>query len=140
MAGTGTVSASGDDDAETTTEDNQGSQQFVDTLNYALTLERLEATFYTRGLEMFSEEDMMNSDLAQQLGDDARSSISDRLQAVKSHEQAHVEALVGTINDLGGDPVAEGDVEFQFQFETFEEFIGTAQTLETTGFLPMTVR
>ena len=120
-------------DETTTTENGQGNQQFVDALNYALTLERLEATFYERGLEQFSEDDLVNSDLIQRFGDPVQSSLYEQFESIRSHEQAHVETLVTTIEDLGGQPVGEGDVQFQFGLESPEGFIKTAQTLETTG-------
>lgn len=52
---------------------------------------------------------------------------------IRDHEQAHVDALVTTIEDLGGHPVGEGDIEFQFDLDSPETFIETAATLETTG-------
>lgn len=54
-AGTGSGAAR---DETTANDDAQADQQFVDTLNYALTLERLEATFYARGLDEFNEDDL----------------------------------------------------------------------------------
>jgi hypothetical protein len=123
-AGTGSVAASDDGDS---------GNKYVDTLNFALTLERLEATFYERGLEKFSESEIEESEIGQQFGEKVQASIQESLATVRDHEQAHVDALVTTVNDLGGDPVGEGDVEFQFPLESPEGFIKTAQTLETTG-------
>ncbi|WP_227379774.1 ferritin-like domain-containing protein [Haladaptatus halobius] len=128
--GTGTVAG---DDETTTTAETQDNQQFVDTLNYALTLERLEATFYARGLDQFSEDDIVSSEIGQRFGKTVQSSMYEQLESIRSHEQAHVDTLVTTIEDLGGQPVGEGDVEFQFDLSSPEGFIKTAQTLETTG-------
>ena len=129
-AGTGTVAAH---DETTTSEDAQGNQQFVDALNYALTLERLEATFYERGLDEFSEDDLVNSEMGQRFGEAVQSSMYEQFTMIRDHEQAHVDALVATVKDLGGQPVGEGDVEFQFDLGSPETFIETAATLETTG-------
>lgn len=129
-AGAGNVAAHDD---ETTTASASGNESYVKVLNYALTLERLEATFYRQGLSQFSQSQIESSDIGQQFGDKVRFRIYEGLVQIKEHEEAHVEALVQTISNLGGDPVGENDVEFQFDFGTPEEFIRTAQTLETTG-------
>lgn len=140
-AGAGSAAASGDGDAEdegTMTEtqtqtDTAGDIDAVAVLNYALVLERLEATFYTRGLEEFSEEEIESSDLAAQLGDQAQGSVYDRLTTIRDHERSHVDKLVTTINNLGGSPVSEDQVEFTFEFTNPETFVKTAQTFETVG-------
>lgn len=124
--GTGTVGASGDGDT-----DRQNG--YVDALNYALTLERLEATFYTRGLEQFSEDDIVNSEVGQRFGETVQSSMYQRLDEIRKHEQGHVNKIVATIEELGGQPVGEDDVEFTFDLSSPETFIETAQVLETTG-------
>ncbi|UPV75418.1 ferritin-like domain-containing protein [Halorussus limi] len=128
-AGAGSAVAADD---ETTTE-GEGSQKYVDTLNYALTLERLEATFYVEGLQKFSESEIEDSEIGQKFGDKVQASIQEQLATIRDHEKAHVETLVKTINDLGGDPIGEDELEFQFPLESPEGFIETAQTLETTG-------
>ncbi|MFC4451536.1 ferritin-like domain-containing protein [Halorussus aquaticus] len=125
-AGTGTVGASGGSD------DGSGNK-YVEPLNYALTLERLESTFYERGLDEFSEDELVGSDLIQRFGDPVQSTLYDQLTMIRDHEQAHVDALVSTIEDLGGQPVGEDDIEFQFDLGSPETFIETAATLETTG-------
>lgn len=124
-AGTGTVGASDDD--------TDGQNEYVDALNYALTLERLEATFYARGLEQFSEDDIVNSEVGQRFGETVRSSMYQQLDEIRKHEQGHVNKIVATVEQLGGDPVGEGDVEFEFDLSSPETFIETAQVLETTG-------
>lgn len=121
-AGAGNVAAS-----------SASGKKYVDILNYALTLERLEATFYTRGLEEFSEDDLVNSDLIDRFGEPVQSTLYEQFEAIQSHEQAHVDTLVKTVEKLGGDPVGEDEVEFEFGLDSPEKFIKTAQTLETTG-------
>ncbi|WP_435181622.1 ferritin-like domain-containing protein [Halorussus sp. AFM4] len=121
-AGAGSAAASGD-----------SGQKYVDTLNYALTLERLEATFYSRGLGEFSEDDLVESDLIDDFGEPVQSTLYEQFEAIESHEEAHVDALVSAVEKLGGDPVSEDEVAFTFDLSSPETFIKTAQTLETTG-------
>ena len=68
----------------------------ADVLNYALTLEHLEYSFYRDGIGLFT------------FGDDSRgASIDTNLAAIRDHEMAHVDALTKAITDLGGEPVTE---------------------------------
>ncbi len=92
----------------------QGAMGDIDILNFALTLEFLEADFYKKGLA--SNLSAEAKELAQLFGE---------------HESAHVEALTGTISDLGGTPVAEPT--FKFPFTDEASFLELAQTLEDTG-------
>jgi rubrerythrin len=87
----------------------------VEVLNFALTLEHLEAAFYDRALDRV------------QLGDEARAFA----QTIRDDENAHVEALAKTIRDLGGKPATAPTVEFPFSDEA--AFLELAQTLEDTG-------
>ena len=95
----------------------QGSGD-VDVLNFALTLEYLEAAFYdqavknTRGL---SGEAM---EIAETLRD---------------NENEHVKALTATIRDLGGKPVKAPGVDFGNAFANQKSFLKTAQTFEDLG-------
>jgi len=123
-SGTGVAGAS---------EGRQNSQRFVDALNFALTLERLEATFYVRGLNTFSERDLVESDIGRKAGERTRSTMYERFETIRNHEQGHVRKIATTIESLGGDPIGEDDVEFQFDLSSPETFITTAQALETTG-------
>jgi len=61
----------------------------VDILNYARTLELLEASFYTRGLENIGEEAFMNT-LSE--GDPLRDGMFGELETIQAHEEAHAEA------------------------------------------------
>jgi rubrerythrin len=131
-AGTGSVAASGEG-GESMAVAEQDNQQFVDALNYALTLERLEATFYRRGLETFSQSEIESTEFGQNFTQSDQFSVYQRFTEIRDHEVAHVDALVATISDLGGQPLGEGDVEFQFELGSPEAFIETAQVLETTG-------
>jgi rubrerythrin len=95
----------------------------VDVLNFALTLEQLEATFYRDGLDFFGEEAFGV--------DPFDESIFERLTEIRDHEEAHVETLTSVIEDLGGEPVS--GLRFDFGFTDATTFLATAQTFETTG-------
>jgi rubrerythrin len=87
----------------------------VEILNFALTLEYLEAAFYERALDQVD------------LGGEVRVFA----QTIRDDEQEHVDALTKTIEDLGGKPVAAPTVEFPFSDEA--AFLKLAQTFEDTG-------
>lgn len=91
----------------------------VDVLNYALTLEHLEAAFYQLAPDYEFEEDGFGN------------SIADNLTTIGEHETAHVEALIATITDLGGEPVEAA--EYDFGVTDTESYLATAAALENTG-------
>ncbi len=90
----------------------------VEILNFALTLEHLEAGFYERALADVSGLDGELRELAQQLQED---------------ETAHVDTLTSTIEDLGGTPVEAPGLDFGEAFASVEDFLKLANTLEDTG-------
>ncbi len=90
----------------------------IDILNYALTLEHLEYAFYRDGLDQFSAGDFDEG-------------VYDNLILVRDHEGAHVDTLVSTITDLGGEPVEEA--EYDFGYEDAAGFLMVAAALENTG-------
>jgi hypothetical protein len=87
----------------------------IEILNFALTLEYLESAFYERALDEVN------------LGSETK----EFAQTILDDENEHVAALVKTIGDLGGSPVAAPKVEFPFSNEA--AFLKLAQTLEDTG-------
>lgn len=106
----------------------------VRVLNYALTLEHLEATFYTEGLQKFSRGDITGSSVFAGLGGSIRSKAYDYLQLIRDHEQTHVQALTAVITSLGGSPVPACTYNFDTTaFTSVGQFLKVAQALENTG-------
>ena len=94
----------------------------IDVLNYALTLEHLEYSFYRDGIGLFS------------FGQDSRGqSIDTNFAAIRDHEGAHVETLASVIADLGGTPVEEATYDFGDAYTDPMAFMMTAAALENTG-------
>lgn len=96
----------------------QGGEDDIGILNFALTLEHLEAAFYDRGLREVQALDADVRRLAEQLRDD---------------ESAHVDALTKAIVDLGGRPARRPAMEFGDAFSSPAEFLRTANVFEDTG-------
>jgi Ferritin-like domain len=90
----------------------------VAVLNFALTLEYLEATFYERALMK-----------GKGLSPDTRALALE----IHENERAHVDALRTAIKGAGGKPVAAPEVGFGLAFTSEERFLGLAQALEDTG-------
>jgi hypothetical protein len=95
----------------------------IDVLNYALTLEHLEAAFYRDGLATIGVDGITA------LGFQA--AVFDALSEIGAHEAAHVETLTGVVTQLGGTPVAEAV--YDFGYTDAAGFLQVAQALEDTG-------
>jgi hypothetical protein len=93
----------------------QGNGGDLDILNFALTLEYLEAAFYKEGLANAGLSGAAKK-LATEIGD---------------HENQHVATLTQTIKQLGGKPVASPKVAFPFKDQ--KSFLMLAQVFEDTG-------
>jgi hypothetical protein len=114
----------------------------VDVLNYALTLEYLEATFYTQALggsgttgvpassAEFDRGEITGSRLFAGFGGRIRSSAFGLLSAIRDHEVAHVDFLRTA---LGAAAVGPCTPDFSSALGSVEAFVGTAQVLENTG-------
>lgn len=91
----------------------------VEVLNYALTLEHLEAAFYAMaGDYMFGNDAFGNP-------------IGTWLSTIGEHENAHVTTLTDVITKLGGEPVAAGT--YDFGVTDSVSYLATAATLENVG-------
>jgi rubrerythrin len=92
-----------------------GGTTDVDILNFALTLEYLESTFYEEAKKRVK----------------ASGELKSLLPLLASDEKQHVEALEGTIKKLGGKPVEMP--KFNFEYNGTPEFLKLAETFENTG-------
>jgi rubrerythrin len=131
LGGAGAVSAAtvllaacGDDktsgataaDVTKTTDDNTSDLKIV---NYALTLEYLEATFYKEVLDSGVIKDKKTGELAKR---------------IHENEQEHVAALTATAKSLGGTPAAKPKTKFQDVIAKGPKAVlETAATVENLG-------
>jgi len=106
------------DKSDDSMDESSVPQGDLDILNYALTLEFLEADFYKQGVDSGV---LKGREL-------------DLIKPIAEHEAAHVSTLSSTISDLGGEPVAEPN--FKYPAPTFKDkaaFLKTASTFEELG-------
>jgi rubrerythrin len=90
----------------------------VDILNFALTLEYLEAAFYTEALKQVSG---------------LRSEVKELATTTRDDENEHVDAIAATVKKLGGKPAAKPGVDFGKAFASEKTFLTTAVVFEDLG-------
>ncbi|KAG0321472.1 hypothetical protein BGZ99_003905 [Dissophora globulifera] len=95
----------------------------IDVLNYALTLEHLEAAFYNIAFTKFSTADFTAAGVD--------STVLDRLEHIREHENVHVSTLTSVIESLNGNPVPP--CTYDFPLNNVTQFLAIAQALENTG-------
>ena len=103
----------------------------IDILNFALTLEHLEAAFYNQGLTRFSASDFTGASFVPLVGSLIGATLFDNFKAIRDHENVHVETLKTTIRSLGGVPV--DPCQYNFGYTNFDGFVAVATLLENTG-------
>lgn len=86
-------------------------------LNYALTLEYLEAAFYIQG----NKANLLTG------------KEKEYLAAIQVDEEYHVTAITATIKSLGGTPVAAPGVDFGGSFDSRTSYLTTSHTFENVG-------
>lgn len=87
----------------------------IEIVNFALTLEYLEAAFYEEAKSRAM----------------AKGELKSLVALLAEDEKQHVEALKATVKQLGGKPVAEP--KFDFPYSDTAGFLKLAQTFEDTG-------
>lgn len=89
----------------------------IDVLNYALTLEYLEAEFYRQG----NKAGLLKGKEEQYL------------MQIGADEASHVATVTATIQKLGGTPVGAPAVDFGGAFETRKSYLTTSHIFENKG-------
>lgn len=90
----------------------------LEILNYALTLEYLEAEFYTKGVK----------------GGALKGRALELVSPIRDHEQEHVTVLTSVIKDMGGKPAAKPTFVFpEGTFTSKSKFLATASAFEELG-------
>ena len=89
-------------------------------LNYALTLEHLEDTFYRQGLAMFSAADFQKAGF--------KPIVRKNIEIIAADEASHVKFLTTALSAAGAKPVDE--CTYAFGVTDVKSFVATASVLE----------
>ena len=92
----------------------------VQVLQYALTLEHLEATFYAQALEKFSAQDFTDAGFP--------SWVRGRTSQIAQHEASHVKLLSAALGNM-----TTPACEYAFPYTDVKSFLGLASGLENIG-------
>jgi hypothetical protein len=95
----------------------------ADILNYALTLEHLEDTFYREALAKYSVTDFKNAGFTEE--------NYNRIKTISKDEETHVSFLTTALTAAGAKPVAE--CKYNFGYTDVRSFLATASILEGVG-------
>lgn len=95
----------------------------ADILNYALTLEHLEDTFYRDALAMYTMEDFKAAGYTED--------VYNKIKTVSSDEATHVSFLTGALTAAGAKPVDA--CTYNFGYTDVKSFLATASVLEGVG-------
>jgi rubrerythrin len=127
----------GEDDDDGMDTDEDMFEDDIDILNYALTLEYLEAAFYRQALDNMDKGDLMTDHEElhhlDRLPKGVQERVFDQLEVIRDHEETHAETLSDVITDLGGEPIDQPEFDFGAAVKDPVEFIQTAAVLEDTG-------
>lgn len=92
----------------------------ADILNYALTLEHLEASFYEEGIKNYTQADFMSAG--------CKDPFYANLQSVASDEKAHVQFLTTALSAAGAKPVEK--CTYSFPSTDVKSFLALGSVLE----------
>ncbi|OJJ65249.1 hypothetical protein ASPSYDRAFT_128484 [Aspergillus sydowii CBS 593.65] len=100
-----------------------GGVSDADILNYALTLEHLEAAFYEEGLKNYTKQDFMDAGMME--------TFYNNIKSVGMDEKSHEQFLTQALTKAGAKPVAR--CEYSFPSTDVKSFLALGNILEGVG-------